>query len=107
MREMSSKVVQRFDQELQELRASYLALPETERRDFRAWLEQLVDAIEKQPLKSLRIAIKVTIDNSIADENGDIVYDGTARFSAVVMRDAIRAWDDGEEFTPPLGGICR
>lgn len=107
MHELSSRVIQRFDQELQEFRASYMSMTETDRRDFREWLEQLAETIERKPSNRLPISIKVTIDNSITDENGDVVYDGVSRFSAVVMRDAIRAWDDGDEFTPPMGSICR
>ena len=106
MREIESRIVQSFDQEIMEFRDFYHALNDDDRSEFRNWITELNDVVSKQPdIGSLRI--RALLDNSITDENGTDVYVGGARLSPAVMFDAVSAWDDGAEFTPKLGGICK
>ena len=105
-RKMRSQVIQKFDQEIQELRLTYLALRKDQRNEFASWLQQVSTAVEAMPRYGIRIAIRAHLDNSVVDEEGDVVHDGTCSLSPRLMLNAIRAWDSREEYTPPFGAIC-
>ena len=105
LRNVSSQVTQQFDQQISEFKDYYDGIPPDERTLVRTWLEDLVDVISKCP-PSFQGHIKANIDNSQFDENGEPIYIGGASLRPKNMLDAVRAWDDGDEFTPNAHGIC-
>lgn len=106
-RRFAAETVQRFDQELQEVRANYYAMAESDRAQFRLSLEQIVQAVDTIPKRQMALSVKILINNSVTDESGEILYEGGAKMSPVVILEAVNAWESGAEYTPRMGSICR
>ena len=107
MREIESRIVQNFDQEIMEFRDLYHSLGDDDRSEFREWVTKLNEVVSDQPNMVSNLRIRALLDNSVTDEDGTAVYVGGARLSPAVMLDAVTAWKEGIEFTPKLGGICK
>lgn len=106
LRKFRSKMVQRFDQEIQEVRENYFSLDSNERKTFRKWIEGLVEVLETEPEHCMRLSVRIIIDNSVIANDGEVVYEGDVSMSPRIILDAIKAWDDDQDYTPPFGEIC-
>lgn len=109
---IKNRIIQRFDQELQEFRTSYFSLNEGERTDFREWLESIASVQANMPQPNmpqlaLQLSLRLSVDNSFTNEHGELEYDGGGAISPSTLLKAVLHWDANENYTPKLGEICR
>jgi hypothetical protein len=97
--QLNAQILRKFDQELQEVRFFYDKLSNEERNQFRNWLAQLAEICEN-PVKWLPMRVEIHTDNTFHNEDGEVVYHGSASLSPKVMFKAVEAWNNGEEYTP-------
>src|SRR5579864_3563460 len=91
LRRIGAERTARFDQELQVVRCHYQALASEERKDFHAWLEGLSMLASPRP-SWLPVTVLICTDDSVQDDDGQILFEATARLNPRVMLKAVQAW---------------
>jgi hypothetical protein len=88
-----------FDGQVADFRAWYDGFPAEDKARIRAWLER-VEALAREGCEwSALLEVRTEYDECDAD--GDTLRWADVRFSPSTTLAAIRAWDAGEEYTPP------
>jgi len=96
---LDAAMLQRLDQELQEVRSLFDELDDGEREQFQLWLQRLVE-VDADRLLSLPTSIVINMTHVIRDEADDVVYEGHAELAPGVLLSAVDAWRRGEDFLP-------
>ena len=87
-----------FDNRIADFRTWYFEFTEAERREVRAYLEDLIACEERGHNYSIEIRAISRLDT--VGEDGEVTGWLDAQFSPATMVRAIEAWDRGDAYAP-------
>ncbi|NQT15465.1 MAG: hypothetical protein HQ582_22095 [Planctomycetes bacterium] len=93
-----TRQLRHFDNQLSEFRQFYYSHSAEQRKQLREWLEKVSNLQEKG--YDWNLNIRVHAENDVFDDNGELIRWGDAIFTPATMLRAIKAWDEGNNFTP-------
>ncbi len=97
-RDAFTRQLRHFDNQLSEFRQSYDSRSAEERKQLREWLEKVSNLQEEG--YDWNMNIRVHTENDVLDDNGELIRWGDADLTPATMLQAIKAWDEGDNFTP-------
>ena len=92
MRTVDSRMKQRTDIDVVELRKMYSRLSRDEKEQLREWINEAVALKRKIPSISLDVAFKVDVSEAVGE--------ATAQLSPLAIQNAIASWDRGDDYAP-------
>jgi len=96
---LDAAMLQRLDQELQEVRSLYDKLDDGERERYQLWLRRVTE-VDADRLLSLPSAVMIHTAHVVHDDDENVVYEGHAELAPSVLLSAVDAWSRGQDFLP-------